>query len=96
LQTHVLVPPRRDFGAVNMISIRIQNLTKRFGAVTAIERLDLTIEGGELFFLLGPSGCGKTTLLRCLAGFYIPDEGQRFFSATRTSRAWRRTNATPG
>ena len=34
---------------------------------------------GELFFLLGPSGCGKTTLLRCLAGFYIPDEGRIFF-----------------
>ncbi len=77
LQTHV--PPRRDFGAVNMISIRIQNLTKRFGAVTAVQQLDLTIEGGELFFLLGPSGCGKTTLLRSLAGFYIPDEGKIFF-----------------
>jgi len=58
-----------------MISIRIQNLTKRFGAVTALQHLDLTINPGELFFLLGPSGCGKTTLLRSLAGFYIPDEG---------------------
>jgi iron(III) transport system ATP-binding protein len=62
-----------------MISIRIQHLTKRFGAVTAIQQLDLTIEGGELFFLLGPSGCGKTTLLRSLAGFYLPDEGRIFF-----------------
>jgi iron(III) transport system ATP-binding protein len=58
-----------------MISIRIQQLTKRFGAVTALQQLDLTIEPGELFFLLGPSGCGKTTLLRSLAGFYLPDEG---------------------
>lgn len=62
-----------------MISIRIQQLTKRFGAVTALERLDLTIEPGELFFLLGPSGCGKTTLLRSLAGFYTPEEGRIFF-----------------
>jgi iron(III) transport system ATP-binding protein len=69
-----------------MISIRIQNLTKRFGAVTAIEHLDLTIEGGELFFLLGPSGCGKTTLLRSLAGFYIPDEGQIFFGDEDVTR----------
>src|SRR5215213_6126042 len=58
-----------------MISIRVQQLTKRFGTVTALHHLDLTIEPGELFFLLGPSGCGKTTLLRSLAGFYIPDEG---------------------
>jgi iron(III) transport system ATP-binding protein len=62
-----------------MISIRIQNLTKRFGTVTALDRLDLAINPGELFFLLGPSGCGKTTLLRSLAGFYIPDEGRIFF-----------------
>jgi iron(III) transport system ATP-binding protein len=62
-----------------MISIRIQQLTKRFGSVTALQQLDLAIAPGELFFLLGPSGCGKTTLLRCLAGFYIPDEGRIFF-----------------
>jgi iron(III) transport system ATP-binding protein len=62
-----------------MISIRIEKVTKRFGAVTALDGLDLTIEQGELFFLLGPSGCGKTTLLRCLAGFYTPDEGRIFF-----------------
>ncbi len=58
-----------------MISIRIEQLTKRFGTVTALQHLDLTIAPGELFFLLGPSGCGKTTLLRSLAGFYIPEEG---------------------
>jgi iron(III) transport system ATP-binding protein len=58
-----------------MISIRIEKLTKRFGTVTALRGLDLTIEPGELFFLLGPSGCGKTTLLRSLAGFYLPEEG---------------------
>ena len=62
-----------------MISIRIQKLTKRFGAVTALHGLDLVVEPGELFFLLGPSGCGKTTLLRCMAGFYIPEEGKIFF-----------------
>src|SRR3954466_9091077 len=61
-----------------MISIRIQQLTKRFGAVTALRHLDLTIAPGELFFLLGPSGCGKTTLLRGLAGFYVPEGGRIF------------------
>ena len=62
-----------------MIAIQIKRLTKRFGSVVALHQLDLTIQPGELFFLLGPSGCGKTTLLRSLAGFVMPDEGQIFF-----------------
>ncbi len=69
-----------------MISIRIQQLTKRFGTVTALQRLDLAIEPGELFFLLGPSGCGKTTLLRSLAGFYVPEEGAIFFGDEDVTR----------
>src|ERR1700690_3946228 len=69
-----------------MISIRIHNLTKRFGAVTALRNLDLVVGPGELFFLLGPSGCGKTTLLRCLAGFYIPDEGKILFGDEDVTR----------
>ncbi len=69
-----------------MISIRIQQLTKRFGTVTALDRLDLTIEPGELFFLLGPSGCGKTTLLRSLAGFYLPDAGRILFGEEDVTR----------
>ncbi|HXQ81442.1 MAG TPA: ABC transporter ATP-binding protein [Opitutaceae bacterium] len=69
-----------------MISIRIEKLTKRFGAVTALRGLDLVVRPGELFFLLGPSGCGKTTLLRCLAGFYIPEEGRIFFGDEDVTR----------
>ncbi len=69
-----------------MISIRVQQLTKRFGTVTALRHLDLMIEPGELFFLLGPSGCGKTTLLRSLAGFYIPEEGKIFFGDEDVTR----------
>jgi iron(III) transport system ATP-binding protein len=69
-----------------MISIRIQHLTKRFGTTTALENLDLTIQPGELFFLLGPSGCGKTTLLRSMAGFYIPEEGTIHFGDEDVTR----------
>jgi spermidine/putrescine ABC transporter ATP-binding subunit len=58
------------------VRIGIVGVVKRFGAVTAVDRVDLAIEDGELFTLLGPSGCGKTTLLRLLAGFYQPDAGQ--------------------
>src|SRR5450432_4445964 len=62
-----------------MISIQVKKLSKHFGTVTALHGLDLLINPGELFFLLGPSGCGKTTLLRCMAGFYIPESGKIFF-----------------
>lgn len=62
-----------------MVSITLQNVTKRFGDVVALSNVDLRIEKGELFFLLGPSGCGKTTLLRTIAGFYNPEAGHLFF-----------------
>ena len=69
-----------------MISIRIQKLQKRFGATVALHSIDLEINPGELFFLLGASGCGKTTLLRCLAGFYIPEEGRIYFGEREVTR----------
>jgi len=69
-----------------MISIRIRQLTKRFGEVAALQGVELEIAAGELFFLLGPSGCGKTTLLRCLAGFAVPEEGQVFFGEEDVTR----------
>jgi len=55
--------------------VRIRNLTKRFGDVTAVDGVDLDIFGGELFAILGGSGSGKTTLLRMLAGFERPTDG---------------------
>jgi spermidine/putrescine transport system ATP-binding protein len=56
--------------------IRLVELTKRFADVTAVNRIDLEIPGGEFFSLLGPSGCGKTTTLRLIAGFEQPSEGR--------------------
>ena len=56
--------------------ISIQHISKRFGTtVTAVDGAHLDIVEGEFFALLGPSGCGKTTLLRMLAGFEVPTEG---------------------
>jgi len=55
--------------------IELRNVTKRFGAVTAVDDVSLTVRAGEFLTLLGPSGCGKTTLLRLMAGFETPDAG---------------------
>ena len=56
--------------------IEIVGVSKRFGSVTAVDDVSLSIAEGEFFGLLGPSGCGKTTLLRMLAGFESPDSGR--------------------
>jgi multiple sugar transport system ATP-binding protein len=58
------------------IPIIINNLTKHFGKVAALDNVSLTIEPGSFMTLLGPSGCGKTTLLRCVAGLEDPDGGE--------------------
>jgi multiple sugar transport system ATP-binding protein len=56
--------------------IIINNLSKHFGRVVALDNVSLTIEPGTFMTLLGPSGCGKTTLLRCVAGLEDPDGGE--------------------
>ena len=49
--------------------LRLEQLTKRFGSVTAVDDVDLVVRPGEFLSLLGPSGCGKTTTLRMIGGF---------------------------
>ncbi len=56
--------------------ISIRNVTKRFGQLAAVDDVSLDIMKGEFFVLLGPSGCGKTTLMRMIAGFELPTQGQ--------------------
>ncbi len=58
-----------------MALLEIRNVVRRFASFTAVDGVSLSIEAGEFFTLLGPSGCGKTTLLRMIAGFDAPDEG---------------------
>lgn len=62
-----------------MEHIKIENVSKHFGEVIAIDNVNISIQQGEFFTLLGPSGCGKTTLLRTLAGFYKQTKGNVYF-----------------
>ncbi|MEX0809019.1 MAG: ABC transporter ATP-binding protein [Dongiaceae bacterium] len=56
--------------------LELQNVTKRFGSVTAVDGISLAVTRREFFALLGPSGSGKTTMLRIIAGLEVPDEGR--------------------
>jgi ABC-type Fe3+/spermidine/putrescine transport system ATPase subunit len=66
-----------------MTTIRLDSVSRTFGAVRAIDNVSATIEEGELFTLLGPSGCGKTTLLRMIAGFAELEAGSIWFDDKR-------------
>jgi iron(III) transport system ATP-binding protein len=67
------------------VRVELTGITKTFGKVKAVDGVTLTIGEGDFFTLLGPSGCGKTTLLRIIAGFYTPDDGDIRFDARRVN-----------
>src|SRR5438093_10486482 len=66
-----------------MSRVEVTNVSKRYGALAALEDVSIGFEDGEFFGLLGPSGSGKTTLLRAIAGFIIPDSGAISFDGER-------------
>ncbi len=61
------------------MALKIERITKRFGTVSAVREVSLTVEKGEFMALLGPSGSGKTTLLRVVGGLELPEEGKLDF-----------------
>jgi iron(III) transport system ATP-binding protein len=70
-----------------MSRLAIESVVKRFGAVTAVDRVSLDVADGEFLAVLGPSGCGKTTLLRLIAGFETVDGGRIAFGERAVSAA---------
>ena len=72
--------------------VELVGVSKRYGAVTALDALDLAVYEGELLSLLGPSGCGKTTTLNVIAGFAAPDAGRVVIDGDDVTAepAWRR------
>ncbi|WP_258359232.1 ABC transporter ATP-binding protein [Moorella sulfitireducens] len=65
--------------------IRIQNVTKWFGSIKAVDNVSLNVPRGSFTTLLGPSGCGKTTLMRLIAGFYEADGGDIYIDCKRVN-----------
>ncbi|MEQ9675646.1 MAG: ABC transporter ATP-binding protein [Roseovarius indicus] len=64
-----------------MSSITLENVTKRYGSLTTVDKLNLDIQKEEFLAFLGPSGCGKTTTLRMIAGLTLPDDGVIHFGS---------------
>ena len=72
--------PRKErvTALANVCAVKMENITKRFGKVTANKDVTLELYKGEILSLLGENGSGKTTLMNMLSGIYYPDEGQIF------------------
>jgi spermidine/putrescine ABC transporter ATP-binding subunit len=69
-----------------MSRVRFESVVKEYGAVTALQPLDLEVREGEFLTLLGPSGCGKTTTLRLIAGLILPTRGRLYLGDEEVSR----------
>ena len=68
-----------------MASVVLEDLSKRFGRVEAVSRVNLTIEDGRFVVLIGPSGCGKSTTLNMIAGLEEVSEGQVYVDGRRVT-----------
>jgi ABC-type Fe3+/spermidine/putrescine transport system ATPase subunit len=75
--------------------LELRDVVKRFGRVTAVDRVSFNVQQGEVLTLLGPSGCGKTTTLRMVAGFERPDDGEIEIQGRLVSSGTRRMHVSP-
>jgi ABC-type sugar transport system ATPase subunit len=79
----VPVPPPAPAG--RDVILRVEGVAKRFGAVTALERVDLELGRGEVLGLVGDNGAGKSTLVKIICGFQRPDSGRIFIEGNEVS-----------
>ena len=81
-----------------MALLDIRNLSKQFGGLTAVDRVDFQVEEGAILGLIGPNGAGKTTIFNMITGIYAPTDGEVYFRGQRISHpalTWRQRLATP-
>lgn len=69
-----------------MSLLRLENVTKRFGGLVAVDKMSLVIEPGEILGIVGPNGSGKTTLFNVINGVFYPEEGRVFFEDREITR----------
>ena len=81
---NVYVGRVRKGGAVSEDVLRVENVAKRFGPVTALRDVNLHLGKGEVLGLLGDNGAGKSTLIKIISGFQKPDEGRLFVNGEET------------
>ena len=65
---------------MNKSLLKVDNLTMKFGGLTAIDNLSFSANNNEITSIIGPNGAGKTTVFNCLTGFYKPTDGEMFLS----------------
>ena len=70
--------------------LEIRGLTMRFGGLTAVNRVDISVDAGQIFSVIGPNGAGKTTVFNAVTGIYEPTEGGIFFEGRELRRPFRR------
>ncbi len=70
----------QKFGGVKMSILTLDNLTKHFGGLTAVDHVSLTVKEGEIFGLIGPNGSGKTTIFNLINQYYPVSEGKVYFN----------------
>jgi branched-chain amino acid transport system ATP-binding protein len=68
------------------VTLQIDDLTLRFGGVTALNRVSMDLRDNEILAIIGPNGAGKTALLNCINGFYKPQEGEIYYDGQKITR----------
>lgn len=61
-------------------TLQIQHVTKQFGGLTAVDKVDINVRQNSISSIIGPNGAGKTTLFNCISGYYCPEEGKILFN----------------
>jgi len=77
-----------------MSLLRLENITKRFGGLVAVDNVTLEVKEGELIAIVGPNGAGKTTLFNVVSGAFLPDEGKVFFEDRDITQLGQRYHST--